>query len=193
MSPLVSRGLLLPSVVCAALVLGPAGTAAATTGPRTAATETAVAQPSVPDAPTIERADVGRWLDGAKRLPGTEALHPLLGVLTALDARHGDRLGAQEATDYRKAIETSSASLVRQLREHAAPTADGTTRAAVRADDPISDVVEQIQAAISDLLKGLGSLDLGSALTSVTDALSPILSLVTGLLGGGTPSLPTAG
>ncbi|WP_458249395.1 hypothetical protein [Streptomyces sp. MAI_2237] len=87
MSPLVSRRPLLPSVARAALVLGPAGTAAATTGPRTAPTETAVAQPSVPDAPTTERADVGRWLDGAKRLHGAKALHPLLGVLAALDAR----------------------------------------------------------------------------------------------------------
>ncbi|WP_458249394.1 hypothetical protein [Streptomyces sp. MAI_2237] len=53
--------------------------------------------------------------------------------------------------------------------------------------------MDQIRAAISDLLKGLGSLDLRSALNSVTVALSPILSLVTGLLGSGTSSQPASG
>ena len=192
MSPLVvSRGLLLPSVVCAALVLGAAGTAAATTGPRTAATDTAVAQPSVPGAPTTDgAADIGRRLDEAKRLPGTEGLHPLLGVLTDLNDRRGERLGTDEATAYRKAVETASAPLVRELRDRSGTAADGTTRAGARAADPISDALAQIQTAVQDLLKALGSLDLGSALDSVTGALAPVLSLVTGLLGGGLPSLP---
>lgn len=82
---------------------------------------------------------------------------------------------------------------MRELRERGAPTADGTPRAGVRAADPISDAVDQIQAAVSDLLKALGPLDPGSALDSVTGALPSILPLVTGLLGGGTPFPTTAG
>ncbi|MER8004321.1 hypothetical protein [Streptomyces sp. SLBN-31] len=106
-------------------------------------------------------------------------------MLTDLDDRRGERLGPDEVTAYRKAVETASAPLVRELRDRSAT-------AGVRAADPISDALAQIQTAISDLLKALGSLDLGSALDSVTGALSPVLSLVTGLLGGGLPSLPAA-
>ncbi|MET7473566.1 hypothetical protein ABZT17_04255 [Streptomyces sp. NPDC005648] len=193
MSPLVSRGLLLPSVVCAALVLGPVGTAAATVGHHPGAFDTTFAQSSVAGATAADDTeDVGRWLDEVKQLDGTESLDPLLGVLTELNERGAGPLGVEEAARYRKAVETASASVVRELEARAGTVADRTNRAGVRAADPVSDAVAQIQSVVADLVKALTSLDLGSVLSAVTGLLSPVLSLVTGLLGG-LPSVPATG
>jgi len=193
MSPLVTRGLLLPSVVCAALVFGPVGTAAATVGHHRGASDTTFAQSSVAGATAADdMEDVGLWLDEVKQLRGTESLDPLLDVLTELDERGAAPLGVAEADRYKKAVETASASVVRELEARAGTLTPRTTGTGVRAADPVSDAVAQIQSVVADLVKALTSLDLGSVLSAVTGLLSPVLSLVTGLLGG-LPPLPATG
>ncbi|MFC8516215.1 hypothetical protein [Streptomyces sp. NPDC057257] len=195
MSPLVTRGLLLPSVICAALVFGPVGTAAATVGAYRGAADPASSRSSVPGSVTAEETeDIGRWLDEMKHemrddvhVHGTDALAPLLGVLTDLTQRGTAPLGVQEAADYRKAVEKAYASALRGVERRAG----GTDRAAAPAADPIGDAVAQLQSTVADLLKALTSLDLGGVLSAVTGLLSPVLSIVTGLLGGGLPSLPS--
>ncbi|MGI5460021.1 hypothetical protein ACQEWB_44055 [Streptomyces sp. CA-249302] len=195
MSPLVTRGLLLPSVICAALVFGPVGTAAATVDVYRGAADPVSSQSSVPGSGTAAEAeDIGLWLDEMKdemrddvHVHGTDALAPLLGVLTDLTERGSGPLGVREAAEYRKAVEAAYTSLQRGVAERAG----GTNRAAAPAADPVGDAVAQLQSVVADLLKALTSLDLGGVLGAVTGLLSPVLSIVTGLLGGlPVPSLP---
>ncbi|MGW3291273.1 hypothetical protein ACWDR3_42265 [Streptomyces sp. NPDC001002] len=174
MSPLVSRGLLLPSLLCAALVFGPV-------------VGTASAQSSVPGASTAAGAqDLGVWLDDMQDVRGTAVADPLLGVLSDLTERTGRTLDATEAAAYTKAVETAYTSLRERVQERSAAPAGATALAA----DPISDAVAQLQSAVDKLVSALSSLDLGAVLGAVTGLLSPVLSLVTGVLGSAVPPLP---
>ncbi|MDH6222693.1 hypothetical protein [Streptomyces pseudovenezuelae] len=176
MSPLVSRGLLLPSLLCAALVFGPV-------------VGTASAQSSVPGASTAAGAqDLGVWLDDLREGHGTAAADPLLGVLSDLTERSGRPLGAEEAAAYTKAVETAYASLRQRVQERPAAAPDSAT--ALAAADPIGDAVTQLQSAVDKLVSALSSLDLGGVLGAVTGLLSPVLSLITGVLGSAVPSVP---
>ena len=175
MSPLVSRGLLLPSLLCAALVFGPV-------------VGTASAQSSVPGASTAAGAqDLGVWLDDVREVHGTAAAGPLLGVLSDLTERSGRPLAAEEAAAYTKAVETAYASLRQRVQERPAAAPGSATALAA---DPIDDAVTQLQSAVDKLVSALSSLDLGGVLGAVTGLLSPVLSLITGVLGGAVPSVP---
>lgn len=174
MSPLVSRGLLLPSLLCAALVFGPV-------------VGTASAQSSVPGASTAAGAqDLGVWLDDLREVRGTAVADPLLGVLSDLTDLTGRPLDATRAAAYTKAVESAYASLRQRVQERPAAPDSATALAA----DPVSDAVAQLQSAVDKLVSALSSLDLGAVLGAVTGLLSPVLSLVTGVLGGAVPSLP---
>ncbi|MFD4525647.1 hypothetical protein ACFWP7_17305 [Streptomyces sp. NPDC058470] len=212
MRALVSRGLLLSPLVCAALVFGPLGTAAAAVDvSRTAPGGAAAAWSSAEADAVLERLDV---LDRVNH--HDDLLDPLLDVLSTLTARPAGPLDAVEAAGLATAVETANASLQQRLKERAGITSNTTDRAGitsnttdragvtssttdragVAAADPVSDLVAQLQAAIDSLVKALTSLDLGAVLGAVTGLLSPVLGLVTGLLGGATsalPALPAAG
>ncbi|MFE9767487.1 hypothetical protein ACFYPC_23685 [Streptomyces sp. NPDC005808] len=196
MRALVSRGLLLSPLVCAALVFGPLGTAAAAVDvPRTVPGGAAAAWSSADADVVLERLDV---LDRVNH--HDPLLDPLLDVLSTLTARQaGGPLDAVEATGLATAVEAANASLQQRLKERVALTPNTTDRAGVAAADPVSDLVAQLQAAIDSLVKALTSLDLGGVLGAVTGLLGPVLGLVTGLLGGATsavpalPALPAAG
>lgn len=198
MRPLVTRGLLLPPLLCAALVLVPAGTAAAVVDAGQGAQDHSVAQPaswpgSDADA-LVERLDA---LDGAEHggdvlaplLAGTDhdggVLAPLLDAVTAIAEHAGGSLDAAEAAGYARALETANATVQEQLR-----TAAGTQRSVAPAADPVSDLLATVQSAVDGLLSALTSLDLSSVLSTVTGLLSTVVGAVTGLLGGGLPSLP---
>ncbi|MFE3034241.1 hypothetical protein ACFXKY_21705 [Streptomyces canus] len=189
MRPLVSRGLLLPSVVCAALILGPVGTAAAAVDAGRGASDHPVARTTsaygIDDADTLKDrlATLNRSGQGRQLQP----LQPLLGAVTGLVGLNGTHLDASEAAAHAKAVEAANTEVRKQLRQQSG----GTDRAAAAAD-PVSDLVASLQSAIDDLLKSLTSLDLSGVLGSVTDLLDTVVETVTGLLGGALPSLPTA-
>jgi len=196
MRALVSRGILLSPLVCAALVFGPLGTAAAAVDvSRTAPGGADAAWSSAEADAVLERLDV---LDRVNH--HDDLLDPLLNVLSTLTARHAGPLDAVEAAGLATAVEAANASLQQRLKERvgitsnttdrAGITANTTDRAGVAAADPVSDLVAQLQAAIDSLVKALTSLDLGAVLGAVTGLLGPVLGLVTGLLGGATSALP---
>ncbi|MFF1719414.1 hypothetical protein [Streptomyces sviceus] len=187
MRPLVSRGLLLPSLVCAALILGPVGTAAAAVDAGGASdhgvARTALAH-GIDDADTLtDRLDtLNRSGHGGLIQP----LQPLLGAVTGLADLNGTHLDASEAAAHAKAVEAANTEVRKQLRQQS-----GTDRAAA-ATDPVSDLLDSLQSTIDDLLESLTSLDLNGVLGSVTGLLGTVVETVTGLLGGALPSLPTA-
>ncbi|MFF1308731.1 hypothetical protein [Streptomyces sp. NPDC058307] len=187
MRPLVSRGLLLPSLVCAALVLGPVGTAAAAVDAGRGASDHGVARTAtaygIDDADTLtERLDA---LDRAGHVRGLKPLQPLLDAVTDLTALDGTRLDAGKADAHAKAVKAANAEVREQLRKKS-----GTDRS-VAAADPVSDLLDSLQATIDDLLESLTSLDIGGVLGAVTGLLGSVVEAVTGLLGGGLPALPT--
>lgn len=195
MRALVSRGLLLSPLVCAALVFGPLGTAAAAVdAPRVASGGAAAAWSSADSDAVLEQLGV---LDRADHYD--VALDPLLDELSTLAEREAGSLDTVEAAGLARAVETANASLQQRLKERAGVTSDTADRAGVAAADPVSDLVAQLQSAVDGLLKALTSLDLGAVLGAVTGLLSPVLGLITGLLGGATsalttlPALPAAG
>ncbi|NUO99871.1 MAG: hypothetical protein HOW59_18305 [Nonomuraea sp.] len=165
MRALVSRGLLVPPLVCAALVFGQAGTAAAI-------------------------GDVGRDVPGLSIAESAAradaATEPLLDSLESLTAE-GTRLDPAAATSYAEDLRTWSTTVQERLRALDAP-ADRAVPA--RAADPVDDLVAQVQSAVNGLLSSLTSLDLGGVLGTVTGLLSPVLDLITGLLGGAVPAVP---
>jgi hypothetical protein len=183
MRPLVSRGLLLPPLVCAALILGPVGTAAAVADAGRSASDHQVAQLATwygtDDADTV----VDR-LDALDRAERGSVLQPLLDAVADITALDGTHLDASEAAAHAKAVEAANAQVQERLRQ-----LSGTDRSAAAAD-PVSDLVASLQSTIDSLIKSLTSLDLGGVLSAVTGLLGSVLGAVTGLLGGGLPSLP---
>lgn len=181
MRPLVSRGLLLPPLVCAALILGPVGTAAAVADAGRSASDHGVAQLATlygtDDADTV----VDR-LDALDRAEHGSVLQPLLDAVADITALDGTHLDASEAAAHAKAVEAANAQVQEQLRQ-----LSGSDRAA--AADPVSDLVASLQSTIDKLVTSLTSLDLGGVLSAVTGLLGSVLGAVTGLLGG-LPSLP---
>lgn len=186
MRPLVSRGLLLPPLVCAALILGPVGTAAAVTDAGRAASDHGVSQTvgryDTDDADTL----VDR-LDAVDRAEHGTVLQPLLDAVTDIAALNGTELDASEAAAHAKAVEAANTEVQEQLRQ----LSGSTERSAVAAADPVSDLLASIQATVDGLLKALTSLDLGGVLSAVTGLLGTVVGAVTGILGGlPVPALP---
>ncbi|MGW1621122.1 hypothetical protein [Streptomyces sp. NPDC002172] len=189
MRALASRGLLVSPLVCAALVLGPAAASAAAADAGREATEPGVAQ-TAPRPGT----DLATLLDRIDAIDSTKydrALTPLLDALPGLAATEGTPIAPAQAAAYAKALQEWSNTVQERLRRLDA----GATDRAHRAADPVSDLVNAIQAAVDSLLGSLTSLDLGGVLGAVTGLLAPILDAVTGLLGAvpALPSLPSAG
>ncbi|MDH6515516.1 hypothetical protein M2163_007505 [Streptomyces sp. SAI-135] len=194
MRPLVPRGLLLPSLVCAALILGPVGTAAAAVDAGRGASDHAVAQQATAhgtdDADTLtDRLDALDHLDALEG-PGhgglLQPLRPLLDAVTDLVSLNGRHLDASEAAAHAKAVAAANTELREKLGHR-----NGTDRS-VPAADPVSDLLDSLQSTIDDLLESLTSLDVGGVLGAVTGLLGSVVGAVTGLLGGGLPSLPAA-
>ncbi|MEU0026292.1 hypothetical protein [Streptomyces sp. NPDC006335] len=213
MRPLVSRGLLLPSLVCAALIIGPVGTAAAAVDAghgaadhgvaRTAtaqATTHNTAHTTTDDADTLpDRLEALDHLDALDRLQALDRLdtlnrpehggllqplQPLLGTVTDLLSLNARHLDASEAAAHAKAVEAANTEAQEKLGQ-----LNGTDRSAAAAD-PVSDLLDSLQSTIEDLLKSLTSLDVGGVLGAVTGLLGSVIGTVTGLLGGGLPTLP---
>ncbi|MFF4347331.1 hypothetical protein [Streptomyces sp. NPDC001530] len=178
------RGLLLPPMVCAALICGPVGTAAAAVDvPRETSVGADTEWPFTESDGLLDQLGI---LDGADL---EDALAPLLDVLSDLAGEDLDHLDAAGAVAYATALETANASAQRQLKDRAPAVSGGTNRAGVPLADPVSDLGDQLQSTVDDLVKALTG-----ALGSVTGLLSPVLDVVTGLLGGAqsaVPSLPT--
>jgi hypothetical protein len=193
MRALASRGLLVSPLVCAALVLGPAAASAAAADAGRAASGPGAAQ-------TVLRpgADITTLLD---RIHATDtnrydpALTPLLDTLPSLTTAQGTRIDPARAAAYAKALREWSNTLQERLRHLDTGSADRAHRVAPRAADPVTDLVNAIQAAVKSLLGALTSLDLGGVVSAVTGLLAPILNAVTGLLGAvpALPALPSAG
>ncbi|WP_020133380.1 hypothetical protein [Streptomyces sp. 351MFTsu5.1] len=181
MRPLVSRGLLLPPLVCAALILGPVGTAAAVTDAGRAASNPGVSQPVAPS----DQATLVDRLDALDRAEHGTVLAPLLDAVTDVTALDATTLDADSVATHAKAVAAASARVQQELRRLSA-----TDRSAVAAADPVSDLLASLQSTVDDLLGSLTSLDLGGILSAVTGLLGDVLGAVTGLLGGGLPSLP---
>ncbi|MEU9152793.1 hypothetical protein AB0D59_20080 [Streptomyces sp. NPDC048417] len=189
MRALVSRGLLVSPLVCAALVFGPAAATAAAADAGREASGTGVAQTALPPG-----TDVAALLARIEAMDTTRyhhALAPLLDTLPNLTTADGTALDPARAAAYAKEVREWSDALQKRLRQL---DAGGTDRSA-RAADPVSDLLSAIQAAVNSLLSSLTSLDLGGVLGAVTGLLGSILDAVTGLLGAvpALPSLPAAG
>ncbi|MEV7978776.1 hypothetical protein [Streptomyces sp. NPDC086519] len=189
MRALVSRGLLVSPLVCAALVLGPAAASAAAAEGGREATGPRVAQ-------TAPRSGTGlaSLLD---RVHATDpkrhdrTLAPLLDTLPDLTTGQGTRIDPARAATYAKAVRAWSNRLQERLRHLDAGSADRARRAAPRTADPVSDLPNDIGSATDSLLSSLTSLDLGGVLSAVTGLLDPVLEVVTGVVGG-VPALPSA-
>ncbi|MEV6764429.1 hypothetical protein AB0N16_28055 [Streptomyces sp. NPDC051105] len=184
MRALVSRGLLVSPLVCAALVFGPAAATAAAADAGREASGTGVAH-TVPGPGT----DVATLLDRIEAMDTTRydpALAPLLNTLPKLVTADGSALDPARAAAYAKEVREWSDALQKRLRQL---DTDGTNRSA-RTADPVSDLLSAIQAAVNSLLSSLTSLDLGGVLDAVTGLLGSILDAVTGLLGA-VPALPS--
>ncbi|MEU6348391.1 hypothetical protein ABZ896_03600 [Streptomyces sp. NPDC047072] len=209
MRPLVSRGLLLPPLVCAALVLVPAGAAAAAVDAGRGASDHGVSRTHDWSSPVdtdrlLARLGMSDLAEGHRGAATTGqsalshsplhtlgadragVLQPLLDAVTAIPVRPGEHLGAAEAAAHAKAVEAANATVQERLRNLAATdrSAAGTDRAA----DPVSDLLATVQSTVDALLKALTSLDLGSVLSAVTGLLGTVIGAVTGLLGGGLPT-----
>lgn len=185
MRALVSRGLLVPPLVCAALVFGQAGTAAAVGD-----VGRAVPGPSIAEAAVRADAGMDTFLDSLlaeSTLPDGTRLDPA-SAGTRLDpaVTDGARLDPAAATSYAAEIRAWGATVQERLRGLDTPA----ERTVARAAGPVDDLVAQVQAAVSSLLSSLTSLDLGGVLSTVTGLLSPVLGLITGLLGSAVPKLP---
>ncbi len=198
-----SRGLLLPSsVVCAALIFGPVGTAVAVTdasrdayasiGARTSWSTASVAALAA-SASAKGSSTASSYADRALKRLGAldradrgDVLAPVLNVLTDLTEQTGTgRMTATQAAGFAKAVETANASLKQRLVERT-----GTTnRAAAAMADPISDLLDKLQATLSGLLDTVTGL-VGGLLDTVTGLVSGLLDTLTGLLGGLLGSLP---
>jgi hypothetical protein len=213
MRPLVSRGLLLPSLVCAALILGPVGTAAAAVDAGHGAADHGVARSATAHATdhaetladrldALDRLQAQDRLDALDRLQAQDRLdalnrpehggllqplQPLLGTVTDLLSLNAGHLDASEAAAHAKAVEAANTEAQEKLGQ-----LNGTDRSAAAAD-PVSDLLGSLQSTIDDLLKSLTSLDVGGVLGAVTGLLGSVVGTVTGLLGGGLPTLPAAG
>ncbi|RRR76495.1 hypothetical protein [Streptomyces sp. RP5T] len=186
MRPLVPRGLLLPSLICAAFVLGPVGTATAAVDAGRGALDHGVARTATVRT-TDEAGSLKDHLDALDRAEHDSVLRPLLDAVTGIPALEGERLDASEAAGHAKAVAAANAEVREELREL---SGSGTGRSA--AADPVSDLLDSLQATIDDLLESLTSLDVGGVLGAVTDLLGSVTGAVTGLLGGGLPSIPPA-
>lgn len=182
MRPLVSRGRLLPPLVCAALILGPVGTAAAVTDAGSAASNPGVSQPAAPS----DTATLVNRLDALDRAEHGTVLAPLLDAVTDVAALDATTLDADSAAAHAKTVAAANARVQQELRR-----LSDSDRSAVAAADPVSDLLASLQSTIDDLLGSLTSLDLGGVLGAVTGLLGDVLGVVTGLLGGGLPSLPS--
>ncbi|MFG3295125.1 hypothetical protein ACGF3G_40770 [Streptomyces sp. NPDC048179] len=192
MRALVSRGLLVSPLVCAALVLGPAAACAAAADAGREASGPGVAQ-AVPRPGT----DLASLLDRVEAMDTTRydrALTPLLDTLPDLVTGHGTRLDPDRAAAYAKAVREWSSTVQQRLRHLEPGAADRAHRTPTRAADPVTDLLNSVQAAVDGLLTSLTSLDLGGVVSAVTGLLAPILSAVTGLLGTvpDLPALPAA-
>ncbi|MFF3489146.1 hypothetical protein ACFYXC_38785 [Streptomyces sp. NPDC002701] len=193
MRALVSRGLLLPPLVCAALVLGPVGAAAAVD-----------AHPGSPDARAT-----ARELSAADLTPerlglpaGDEraaALAPLLTALGDLAERGKGPLDAAEADEHAQAVEDATASLQQRVREMVgSATAKGTatkgTAAEGAAVDDFTPADAELGESVETLIGSLLSLDVPGVVDAVPDLLSSVLGLLTGGSGSRSTnlsSLPT--
>ncbi|MEU9239445.1 hypothetical protein [Streptomyces shenzhenensis] len=189
MRALVSRGLLVSPLVCAALVVGPAAASAAAAAPGRDAAGPRAAQPAL-------RSGTGlaTLLDRAHATDTTRhdrALAPLLDTLPDLTTGQGTRIDPARAATYAKAVRAWSNRLQERLRHLDSGSADRARRAAPRAADPVSDLPDDIGSATDSLLTSLASLDLGGVLSAVTGLLDPVLDAVTGVFGG-VPALPSA-
>lgn len=171
MRALVSRGLLVPPLVCAALVFGPAGTAAAVgdSGREVPGLSVAEAAPRSGAATTS--------------LDHHRALAPLLDTLAGPGTAADTRLAPDVAASYAEELRAWNAAVQERLK-------DADARRSLAAADPVGDLLTSLTSAVQSLISSLTSLDLGGVLSSVTGLLSPVLGLVTGLLGGGVPQVP---
>ncbi|MFC8343746.1 hypothetical protein [Streptomyces sp. NPDC057280] len=186
MRALVSRGLLVPPLVCAALVFGQAGTAAAVGD-----VGRAVPGPSIAEAAVRADAGMDTFLDSLlaeSTLPDGTRLDPALSADPLLEPAmtDGARLDPAAATSYAAEIRAWGATVQERLRGLEAPA----NRTVAQAADPVDDLIAQVEAAVDGLLSSLTSLDLGGVLSAVTGLLSPVLGLITGLLGSAVPDLP---
>ncbi|MEU6372185.1 hypothetical protein [Streptomyces sp. NPDC046909] len=174
MRALVSRGLLVPPLVCAALILGPAGTAAAVGD----------AGREVPGL-SIAEAAVRSGAETDTLLDHDSALAPLLDTVADLGEADGTRLDAEAAAAYAKELQAWNADVQERLRK----LDTSGDRSVAPAADPVGDLLASLTSAVQGLISALTSLDLGGVLGAVTGLLSPVLGLVTGLLGN-LPALP---
>jgi hypothetical protein len=196
-----SRGLLLPSsVVCAALIFGPVGTAVAVTD----ASRDAYAYASIgadtswsftPFTPFTSPAPaksstyadrVLKRLGALERADRNDVLTPVLNVLTDLTEQTGTgRLTATQAAGFATAVETAKASLKQRLADRT-----GTSnRAAALMADPVSDLLDQLSATLGGLLDTVTSLA-GGLLGTVTGLVGGLLDTLGNLLGGVLGRLP---
>jgi hypothetical protein len=107
-------------------------------------------------------------------------LTPLLDALTPLADRGHGPLDAAEAAEHNKAVTEATASVEERL--------ESMDRAAA---DPVSDAVAGLQESLGGLLSALTSLDVGGVVAEVPKVLTNVIGVVTGLLGGGLPALPS--
>ncbi|MFJ2237568.1 hypothetical protein [Streptomyces sp. NPDC087859] len=173
MRALVSRGLLVPPLVCAALVFGPVGTAAAVGD-----AGRAVPGLSISEAAVRSGAETDTVLDH------DGALTPLLDTVAVLGETDGTRLDPEAAAAYAEELRAWNVTVQERLK-----TLDRPADRSVAAD-PVGDLLASLTSAVQGLISSLTSLDLGGVLSAVTGLLSPVLGLVTGLLGGGLPEVP---
>ncbi|MDX2543068.1 hypothetical protein ACOT81_22985 [Streptomyces sp. WI04-05B] len=188
-----SRGLLLPSsVVCAALIFGPVGTAAAVSdasrdayasiGARTSWSFASVASSTA--SPYADR--MLKRLGALDRADRSDVLAPVLNVLTDLTRQTGTgRLTATQAAGFAEAVESAKASLKQRLADRTGRT----NRVAAAMADPVSDLLDQLQATLSGLLDTVTGL-VGGLLGTVTGLVSGLLDTLGNLLGGLLGSLP---
>lgn len=181
MRALVSRGLLLPPLVCAALVCGPVGAAAA-------AVDVSTGSPGGPVATAPVSTDVAdvvlERLHTLEAADHTNALSPLLDALTGLAGRGYAPLDATEAAVHGRAVTEATAAVEERLRGLDDPVDEA-------ADDPVSDAVSGLEEELDGVLSALTSLDVGGVVAEVPKVLSTVVELVTGLLGGGLATLPS--
>jgi hypothetical protein len=175
MRPLVSRGLLLPPLLCSALLLVPVGAAAAASGiGKEAADRTALAG-SAPAADTVVKR-----LDALERADRADVFTPMAEAVNSIAVSQRGRLDRAEAAAYKNTVRAAHTAVERRLAS-AAPKA--------AAADPVSDLLAAIDAAVDELLKALTSLDLDAFVDAVTaELLTPVIELATSL--GEVPEVP---
>ncbi|KAA0942197.1 hypothetical protein [Streptomyces apricus] len=196
MRALVSRGLLLPPLVCAALVLGPVGAATAAEAPSDAP-DTRVARSLLSEA--------GLTPERLRALPADteqgDALSSLLTSLTSLIGLTGadkDTIDAVVAAEQAQAVEQATAQLQEQLGDMTGTmTPNGTTidpapSVGTPADVPARDTSAALETSVDGLVSSLAALDVGGVAGAVPKVLSSVLGLLTGVSGGGLAQLPTS-